>query len=295
LKSEFQPQIEKHRLRREIIATLVTNSLVNRVGSTFVHVIREKTGQPANAIARGYAITRETFRFRKLWAAIEALDNKVDAKVQTEMLIDINRLAEPATSWFLRNCPHPLDVAAVLAEAQPGITALQAAMYDLISEPDRAEMDQHRARLIEKGVPEDLAKKIANLPQLVSSLDIVRIATKAGIKVDEAAAVYYDIGTVFCLDWLREGARKLIGDNHWDRLAVFAIIDDLYGHQRDLTAAVLAATKGKPAKEAIEAWRAGRAVPMQRIDQLFADLRQVGKVELSMLAVANRALRSVME
>jgi glutamate dehydrogenase len=296
LKVDFRSQIEKHRLRREIIATLVTNSLVNRVGSTLVHVIREKTGQPANAIARAYAITRETFRFRELWSAIEALDNKVDAKVQTDMLIEINRLAEPVTSWFLRNGTHPLDVSALLAEAQPGITALEAAMYDLISEPDRTDMDQYRAALIEKNVPEDLAKRIANLPQLVSSLDIVRIASKAGIKVEEAAAVYYDIGTVFCLDWLRDGARALIGDNHWDRLAVFAIIDDLYGHQRDLTAAVLAGGGGKQkAAEAIEAWRAGRGVIVQRIDQLFADLRQVGKVELSMLAVANRALRSVME
>jgi glutamate dehydrogenase len=296
LKVEFRPQIDKHRLRREIIATLVTNSLVNRVGSTFVHVIREKTGQPANAIARAYAITRETFRFRELWSAIEALDNIVDAKVQTDMLIEINRLAEPATSWFLRNGTHPLDVSALLAEAQPGITALESAMYGLISEPDRTDMDRYRAALIEKKVPEDLAKRIANLPQLVSSLDIVRIATKAGIKVEEAAAVYYEIGLVFCLDWLRDGARALIGDNHWDRLAVFAIIDDLYGHQRDLTAAVLAESKGKKnAAAAIEAWRTARGVPVQRIDQLFADLRQVGKVELSMLAVANRALRSVME
>jgi glutamate dehydrogenase len=295
LKAEFRPQIDKHRLRREIIATLVTNSLVNRVGSTFVHVIREKTGQPANAVARAYAITRETFRFRELWSAIEALDNKVDARVQTEMLIEINRLAEPATSWFLRNGTHPLDVSALLAEAQPGVTALETAMYELISEPDRTDMDQYRAALIEKNVPEDLAKRIANLPQLWSSLDIVRIASRAKIKVEEAAAVYYEIGLVFCLDWLRDGARLLIGDNHWDRLAVFAIIDDLYGHQRDLTAAVLKESKGKPAKEAIEAWRAARGVPVQRIDQLFADLRQVGKVELSMLAVANRALRSVME
>ncbi|GAB2179730.1 NAD-glutamate dehydrogenase [Dongia sp. agr-C8] len=295
LKSEFRPQIEKHRLRREIIATLVTNSLVNRVGSTFVHVIREKTGQPASAVARAYAIVRETFRFRELWSAIEALDNKVDARTQTEMLIEINRLAEPATSWFLRNGAHPLDVSALLAEAQPGITALEAAMYEIISEPDRTDMDQYRAALMEKGVPKDLAIRIANLPQLWSSLDIVRIATKAGIKVEAAAAVYYDIGLVFGLDWLRDGARRLIGDNHWDRLAVFAIIDDLYGHQRDLTAAVLADQKGKPAKEAIAAWHAARGVPVQRVEQLFADLRQVGKVELSMLAVANRALRSVME
>ncbi|HVM82971.1 MAG TPA: NAD-glutamate dehydrogenase domain-containing protein, partial [Candidatus Binatia bacterium] len=299
LKSEFRPQIEKHRLRREIIATLVTNSLVNRVGSTFVHVIREKTGQPAAAVARAYAITRETYRFREIWSAIEALDNKIDAKVQTQMLIEVNSLAEPATCWFLRNGSHPLDVASLLAEAQPGVMALEACMRGLISDTDRAELEQAEASLVERGVPAPLAARIASMSHLISSLDIVRIASRAGIKVEEAAAVYYQIGTVFYLDWLREGARRLIGDNHWDRLAVFAIIDDLYGHQRDLTAAVLAHAKGAggplDAAAAIEAWRGGRAVPVQRIDQLFADLRQVGKVELSMLAVANRALRSVME
>jgi glutamate dehydrogenase len=299
LKAEFRPQIEKHRLRREIIATLVTNSLVNRMGSTFVHVIREKTGQPPSAVARAYAITRETFRFRKLWTAIEALDNKVEATVQTQMLIEINRLAEPATSWFLRNGAHPLDVSSLLAEAKPGIAALEACMHGLISDTDREELDQSAAALVEKGVPADLARRVASMSHLVSSLDIVRIATRAGIKVEEAAAVYYRIGTLFYLDWLREGARQLIGDNHWDRLAVFAIIDDLYGHQRDLTSAVLADTKDaggtRDADGTIEAWRAKRAVPVQRIDQLFGDLRQVGKVELSMLAVANRALRSVME
>jgi glutamate dehydrogenase len=311
LREEFREQIEKHRLRREIIATLVTNSMVNRVGSTFMHVLREKTGQTPSAIARAYAITRETFRFRELWSAIEALDNKVDAKIQTDMLIEINRLAEPATSWFLRNGAHPLDVASLLGEAQPGVMEIEANMYGLICESDRLDYDQAKAALIENKVPEELARRIAGLSHLVSSLDIVRIASKAGIKVVDAAAVYYAVGEAFCLDWLREGARRLIGDSHWDRLAVFAIIDDLYGHQRELTAAVLAAEAkaegvqalaGKPlgekpaqAKQAIGNWRAGRGVPVQRVDQLLADLRQVGKIELSMLAVANRGLRSVME
>jgi glutamate dehydrogenase len=310
LRTEFREQIEKHRLRREIIATLVTNSMVNRVGSTFMHVVREKTGQPPSAIARAYAITRETFRFRDLWSAIEALDNKVAASVQTGMLIEINRLAEPATAWFLRNGTHPLDVAGLLAEAQPGVAEIEASMLGLISETDRADYEQAKATLIENKVPEELASRIAGLSHLVSSLDIVRIATKADIKVVDAAAVYYAVGNAFCLDWLREGARQLIGDSHWDRLAVFAIIDDLYGHQRDLTAAVLAdapaegakalaakSLEEKPAEAAlaIENWRSGRAVPVQRVDQLLTDLRQVGKIELSMLAVANRGLRSVME
>src|SRR6202000_27171 len=101
--------------------------------------------------------------------------------------IEMNRLAEPATCWFLRNGSHPLDVASLLAEAKPGVMALEAAMHSLISETDRTEMDERKAALIEHKVPEELARRIAGLAQLVSSLDIVRIATRAEIKVEEAA------------------------------------------------------------------------------------------------------------
>jgi glutamate dehydrogenase len=101
------------------------------------------------------------------------------------------------------------------------------------------------------------------------------------------------VGETFHLDWLRAGARALIGDSHWDRLAVFAIIEDFYGHQRDLTTAVLHQAKGLIGADAIATWRETRSAALARADGLFADLRQVGKLELAMLAVANRTLRSL--
>src|SRR5262249_60011648 len=108
-------------LRREIIATVVTNSLVNRVGPTFVHVMKEKTSIGSSDIARGYAITRGVFKLRKLWAAIQALDNQVPAERQTAMLLQVNRLAERGTLWFLRNGLPPLDIAANIEAYRPGI------------------------------------------------------------------------------------------------------------------------------------------------------------------------------
>ncbi len=300
LQKAYQGQIRKHRLRREIIATVVTNSLINRMGATFVHVMKERTGQPASAIARAYAITRGAFRLREMWTGIQALDNKVPAKIQTEMLIDINRLAEQATQWFLRNGKHPLDIAANVAAASPGLVALESALMELLAAEDRAFVEKGMARLIEHGVPAQLARRVAQVPALVSSLDIVRIAGDLKMKVEEVGRTYYAVGETFHLDWLRDGARGLIGDSHWDRLAVFAIIEDLYGHQRDLTTAILSGEHGskqaggkQTGGEAIAAWRAKRGAALTRADALFGDLTQVGKLDLAMLAVANRTLRSL--
>ena len=302
LKQSYAEQVRKHRLRREIIATVVTNSLINRMGATFVHVMKERTGLPASAVARAYAITRGAFRLRELWQGIQALDNKAPAKVQTEMLIDINRLAEQATQWFLRNGKHPLDIAANVAATSPSLQALETALPGILAEQDAKLIGKRVKQLSESGVPAALAQRVAQMPALTASLDIVRIAGELTMKVEDVARTYFAVGEAFHLDWLRAGARSLIGDSHWDRLAVFAIIEDLYGHQRDLTTAILAPVEGaqssgKTGKQvgvgAIAAWRATRGAALTRADALFSDLTQVGKLDLAMLAVANRTLRSL--
>ena len=294
LREAYKSQIQAHRLRREIIATVVTNSLVNRMGATFVHVTKEKTGQSASAITRAYAITRGAFKLREMWAAIEALDNRVAAEAQTGMLIEINRLAEQATLWFLRNGQHPLDIAGNIAEMQPGIAAIEGSLAIIVSAADRQMIGERFEKLAGQGVPEPLAQRLAQLPMLASVLDVVRIASHSKIKVEDAAQTYFAIGDQFHLDWLRAGAKGLIGDSHWERLAVFAIIDDLFGHQRELTTAILASANGATGQPAIDQWREARGATLVRADQLFGDLRQVGKLELAMLAVANRTLRSLL-
>jgi glutamate dehydrogenase len=293
LKQNYRHRMVEHRLRREIIATVVTNSLVNRMGATFVHLMRERTGLGASAIARAYAIARTCLRLREAWAGIQALDNKIAAATQIEMLVDCGRLAEQATQWFLRNGQHPLDIAANVASYKRGMVALEAALPDLLSTTDRADLQAHISDLENKGVPSELAKRVGRFVMMNAALDIVRLASERKSPVEEVAATYYAVGEEFHLDWLREGARALIGDDHWDRLAVFALIDDLYGHQRDLTGAVLAAGNGT-GQQAIAVWRALGGANLGRADQLLNELRQVGKLELAMLAVANRALRSLM-
>ena len=295
LQKNYAEQIHKHRLRREIIATVVTNSLINRMGATFVHIMKERTGQPASAIARAYAITRGAFRLRELWSGIQALDNKAPARMQIQMLIDINRLAEQATQWFLRNGKHPLDIAANVAAVGASVAALEAALTNILAAEDAKLVRERLKHLTDNHVPAELAQRVAQAPALTASLDIVRIAAELTLKVEDVGATYFAVGDEFHLDWLRAGARGLIGDSHWDRLAVFAIIEDLYGHQRDLTTAILSADgqKGRTGGQAIAAWRNTRGAALTRADALFGDLRQVGKLDLAMLAVANRTLRSL--
>ena len=291
MRERFQSVIHRHRLRREIIATSVTNSMVNRVGAAFISQFNEAHGFAPSETARAYAITRDCYGLRTLWAAIEALDNKVAASVQTAMLIDVGRLVERCTLWFLRNRPQPLDITAAIDAFAPGIDILARDLKKLIS-PSRAEIvAQAVAEYTGQGVPKALARQVASLGVLVSALDIVETARANKLAVEAVAGVYFDLGDRLGLEWLRNSARGFAADSHWQHQAVAAIIDDLYGEQRVLTGAVLAAKGRTAVSGAVDKWLAANRSPVERNRRLIDDLRKADIQDLAMLTVANRQIR----
>ncbi|HUL08479.1 MAG TPA: NAD-glutamate dehydrogenase [Candidatus Acidoferrum sp.] len=292
LREKFSDGIARHRLRREIVTTVISNELVNRAGITFVHEVREGTGMGSADIARAYLAARGVFGMPKLWQQIEALDAKVPAALQGAMLLECGRTVERGTTWLLRNESQPLDIAAAVATYGAGVEALVAAK-ELIAEADRAEIEQRIAAHVEKGVPKALAQRMAIMHLLPPSLDIVRISRTTGVAVEQVGRTYFAVGARFGLDWLRHAAAALPSENHWDKQAVVAVTDDFYGHQRELTTRILGAAAKANGADPIEAWSAVRGPAVQRAESLVADLRQSGTAGLAMLAVANRQLRSL--
>ncbi len=120
----FPEEMKEHRLRRELISTYVTNSLVNRAGMTFVFRLSEETGAAAADIARAYTVAREVFEMRSLWTAIEELDDVIPADAQLEMLLEGRKLVERATRWLVRSRPRPLEIAAEIEHFAPGAALL---------------------------------------------------------------------------------------------------------------------------------------------------------------------------
>ncbi len=291
LHKNFNEAIGRHRLRREIIATGVTNSLVNRVGPVFVKEQMEKTGMGPADVARAYAIVRDAFALRPLWKAIEELDTHVPASVQAAMLTETAQLMERTVAWFLTNAAHPLSIAAETALYRPGIETLSAGLDAVLDAEEASRMDARAAIYTAQGVPEDLARRIAALPVLASAPDLVRIAARTGQEVAAVAAVYFLLGRRFGLEWLRDKAAITKADNHWQKQAVAAIIDDLFTHQKELTVRVL--DSALPAETPVETWIALRRPVVERVELLMAELRTQANVDLAMLAVANRQLRGL--
>ena len=296
LRDKFRDQIVEHRLRREIITTVVANSMINRVGGWFAAEIGERTGMGLVDIARAYTITRDVFALRSVWAEIESLDNKVAADVQIRMLEWINKLISGGVLWFLRNGPHPLDIAANIKTFQAGVKEIADNLDNLVVGDVKDILARRAEKMIADKVPAALARKVANMSIMVTACDICRIAATSGKKVSDVGALYFNVGDRFGLDWIRLASDGAEGDSHWERLAVSAIVEDFYSHQQAITAAILQASKGKTSDDAIENWIAGNQVAVDRTAQLLGEFQSMsGTVDLAMLAVANRQFRTMIE
>ena len=274
LRKKYAADIARHRLRREIITTVITNELVNRVGINFIYEVQEKTGLAPDEITRAYLIAVEIFGIPGLWREIEALDNKVPALLQSKMLVECGRLIERETVWFLREAQHPLSIESLVADYGPGVSALMAGIYDLLSETDRVLIDQRAGEFTGQGAPAALARRIAGLGFLVPSLDIVRISRESGLPVEQIARLYFAVGERFGFDWLRRAAAQLSTDTAWDKLAVTAIVDDFFGHQSDLTTRIIDSKGRKEAGETdglIEGWASSRRPLVARSEQLIVE------------------------
>ena len=295
VRKKYADAISEHRLKREIIATVATNSLVNRVGGTFVHDMMEATGLSAVDVSRGYLITRAVFGLRDIWAGIEALDNVVLAKLQIGMFRDINRMVNHVTQWFLRNCEE-LNVGAKIEMFRPAVSKVIEAFDDIVPVDAgfRTSLDQKAQSLVAQGVPEDLARRVASMAQMVAICDVVRIAEATGRDVIEVGATYFAVGARFQLGLMRAAADSIEAETHWQKLARAAVVDDLYGHQRELTRAVLGAgKKGASGAELVDKWVDAHQRGCARCDELINELRAAGQIDLSMITVANRQIRAL--
>jgi glutamate dehydrogenase len=291
LRENFKEAIRRHTLRREIIATSVTNSMINRTGPSFMSEMRDRTGADAASVARAYTVVREVFGLRTLWSDIEGLDNKTSTEAQTLMLREIDRTVDRNTQWFLRNTPHPLDITRLLEEFAGGVAALGKRMEHILQPDQLADVEERTRRFAAPGVPDELSKRVGALKMLSTSCDVIRIAGAAGQAPEATARVYFALGSRFRLDWLRRGANRLTPDSSWYKLAVEAIIDDLWSTQSALTAQVLAQSGSDTG--AIDSWADARREACSRVERLLSELDTVGQVDLAMLAVANRDLRSL--
>jgi glutamate dehydrogenase len=294
LRSRFEPFMEHHRLRREIIATRVVNRMVNKAGMTFEFRMGEETGAAPPDTIRSHLAARDVFGMDDQWAALAELDGVVPAETQLRLLLDLRRMVERGVLWLLRHRRPPLEVQATVAAFQPGVERLAGSLEDVIGSPFGAALAEATKTAIDAGVPAELAARAAAWPYLHTAFDVIEVARARGRTPEDAARVYWGLFERLDLAWIWERVGALPRKDRWQTQARAALRDDLLGEMRTLADdALRAGDVFTPVGAVLEAWMAANERAVARTAQLLEQIRSGGVYDLTTLSVALQQLRNL--
>jgi glutamate dehydrogenase len=291
IRVKYKAALETHRLRREIIATVAANALVNEAGPSLYIRLREETGASVGQIVRAFIIAREVFGLPAISAEINALDNKIAAASQTEMHLSLSDLIA-AQSLRLLHGGGSRSIAQAIEFFGPGVAQIAATADRSITDFSKTRLGQRTAELIKMKAPKALAEKVAGLELLGGAIDVVEMAGELGRNVADVAASYFAAGGRFGLDWLRSVSRQVKPADHWERIALVRLMADLRAQQSAIGAAALSLTGAKPGADSIAKWVEENAETADRADRLIAELKASGPLSVAKLAVASSQLRA---
>ncbi|MDF2781114.1 MAG: gdh, partial [Geminicoccaceae bacterium] len=298
LRKRFPGPIAQHRLRREIIATLVANSLVNRGLGEFVGELSDQTGRSTAAVARAYLIARDAFRLVPLFGQIEALARGAGADYQIGLLGEARLAIARGTEWFLRNASSPIDMGAAVARFAPGIASLLDQLDLILPDVEQRRFSQAVETHLQHGIEAGLARRLAGLPYLFPACEVIAVADQVGTEVVTAGQTYFALDAQLHLGRLRRLLERVSPRNHWERIALAGLYEDLAEEHRRLAVQAFASGLVQGLDEggadalqaAILAWLNRAVAGFGRWQRLLAELDSQSSPDLAMLSVAVRSL-----
>ncbi|MGP4045585.1 NAD-glutamate dehydrogenase [Streptomyces sp. 2A115] len=295
LRAEFTEQIDHHPLRREIVTTVLVNDTVNTGGTSFLHRLREETGASLEEIVRAQTAARAIFNSSAVWDAVEGLDNKVDAGVQTRIRLHSRRLVERGTRWLLNNRPQPIQLAETIDFFSDGVTRVWAEVPKLLRGADLEWYQRIYDELTDAGVPDELAQRVAGFSSAFPTLDIVAVGDRMGKDAMDVAEVYYDLADRLRIAQLMDRIIELPRADRWQSMARASIREDLYAAHAALTADVLAAGNGSfTPEQRFKAWEEKNAAILGRARTTLEEIQSSEAFDLANLSVAMRTMRTML-
>ena len=288
LRKPFAKYVSQHRLNREIIATQVTNSLVNRMGASFALRMHEDTGATPGEVARAYTIAREVFYARDFWARLEALDNKVSSDLQTDAMLVMWDLLRQASRWLLNLRGRPLDIRVMVERLKPGLRNIGKIIRRSMTEEEIAQLESQMQPYMDGGFPRKLAEWTVMLDRLFPALEVVETAASRRSDVNRIASVFFGLGDALELKWLRRQVEALAVGGQWHAISRANLRDELFTQHNRLVECVLQV--GGRKRDPLAAWLSAHSERVGEVQEMLRQMRKEGEMDYATLAVAVRSL-----
>jgi len=293
LRRQFVDLIPGHRLSRQILATLIANTIVNRMGPAFVKRVQVDTGADIVTVARAYVVAREVCQASEIWRTIEQLDNAIPAKLQQTMMFDVSRILRHACYWLIERYGDGLEIVDSVAQHKENMGALYSRALSILTGPAKDRQKDAAQDYMRYGVPEKLSRQMASLLLTRGGLDISDLANRFHKDVLATGRMYGSMSDRLGIVWMNRCVEKLEVEGRWQALARSNLRDDFYRIRRDFAVTLLDNRSRKSPEALFDAWLAKNSSAVRKFDTILSEMQLRQDIDFATLSVAAQELRKL--
>lgn len=293
MQKQFAKEIENHQLRSEIIATQITNFIVNRAGITLVNQLCQDSGFGVVEVVKNLIIACDSFRLREIWEEIEKANGKIDPQIRAKMFLSANKLLERSVMWLLRNQSKE-DISVLVARFRKIADELSGVLSQVLAQASKDSFERKIEQYCLNQVDRKLAEKVAAMDPVASAFDIAEISASSKFDLKTIAKIYFAVSTRFSLKWLRLKVSNLGCDNNWQRLSSKTVLEDLYSYQMRIAKKIVDSScddKNLCEVESLENWIKTVSFLVDRFDGFIDELKLHPNPDMSVFIVALNRLK----
>ena len=293
LRKRFADLIPGHRLSRQILATLIANNIVNRMGPAFVKRVQVDTGADVVTIARAYIVAREVCQASEIWLAIEQLDNHVPTSVQQNMMFDVGRILRHACYWLIERYGNDLDIVVAVGHLKDHMATIYSRALSIVIGPAKIRQKNSAQDYVTYGVPEKLAKKMSALLLTRGGLDIADLSIRFGKDIMDTSRMYSEVSDRLGIVWMSRCVEGLEVEGRWQALARSNLRDDFYRIRRDFVVSLLSGRSRKTPEQIFQNWLEKNSGSVRKFDSILSEMQLRPDIDFATLSVASQELRKL--
>jgi glutamate dehydrogenase len=284
MRGKFEKDILAHRLRREIIATKLTNRMINRLGVIHPYELAEEEGATLAQVAAAFVAAERLLNMGPLWQAIETGMMSEEARI---VLFDCAAAAlSDHIADILRVGGGTLVPSKLVADLAPGVKELTRDTGSLLAGEGRSASAAMIQRLSAAGAPAPLATAVAKLFDMDGAIGLASLAREQKLGARALTSAFSDLGARLGLDWAQQTAARMSPSDPWERLLINGLARDFQQMRLDF----LRRRGGKQAAAAVDSWAESQAQAIAQFRTVIARAQGAMPVAPAMLAqIASQA------
>ncbi len=228
VEERYRDILPEHPLAKEITATMLTNRVVDQAGSTFCQTLSRLTGQNQVAVAVAYLIYDSLLNGHELRGAIFALDCRMPAKRQYQLLLKLEEVLRSFCLFTLSNGVALPDDEAALEMISEQLDQYLELLPKVLSKDEWQIFETDRENLQAEGLSAEMALKFTALDYLVDFMPLVCMIPQSGQDLEKLARLNVMIETRINAESLIMSLEKVPVRDSWDRRARESLLGSLH-------------------------------------------------------------------